>query len=84
MTTPDPAAYADRVTKLLEHWHLLSDRWREAAVPLYAGGSLYPLRDWEKARVAALEKMFEAQEQFNLMVVAAIDALRKDLADRGS
>ena len=84
MSTPDPSGFADKFKQLLEDWQLLSEHWRKAAPPLYASSNLYALRDWEKDRLDALERVLVAQQQVNLMVVAAIDDLRKDLADRAS
>lgn len=51
---------------------------------LYTSHNGYGLRDWEHPHLTALEQVLVAQQQFNAMVAAAIDHLRKDLADRAS
>ena len=82
--TPDPSGYADRISELIKEWDGVSRKWLEVMPGLYASRNLYGLRDWEYPRFYTLEKLLVAQQQFNLMVVAAIDDLRKDLADRSS
>ena len=82
--TPDPAEYSDRADELQKEWQRAAQGWRDGTYRLYGRNGLQYVRDWEANHLDVLEKLFVAQQQFNLMVVAAIDALRKDLADRSS
>ena len=51
---------------------------------LYGRTGLQAVRDWEARHLGTLRELLAAQEQFNLMVVGAIDDLKKGLSDKAS
>ena len=80
---PDPADYADRFSEAVANWQQLNNQWREAERNRATWfdqntGLGKVVTPWDIRQLNALEWIMHRQQQFNAMVVAAIDELKKD------